>query len=130
MKCPNCGKTEFRKAKLFDTCILRDAGYQHELFQSFACVNCGRVEIYMLEGWGLKVLAAEKEAEDTRKQEEERKHEEKRLQSKIVELKEILNDENRTLKEFKEAQKELTETQEKLTKLQKGFNGSNRPTFS
>ena len=54
MKCPNCGKTDFRQARLFDTCILE--GYQKELFQAYACINCGRVEMYMPKDWGAKVL--------------------------------------------------------------------------
>ena len=112
MKCPNCGKSEFRKAKLFDTCILD--GYQKELFQSYACINCGRVEIYMPKDWGVKTLAAEKAAEEKRKQEEERKNEEKRLRDRMAELESFLKDENNTLKELKEAQKELTEIQNKL----------------
>ena len=112
MKCPNCGKTDFRPARLFDTCILE--GYQKELFQAYACINCGRVEMYMPKDWGAKVLASEKEAEAKRKQEEARLNEEKRLRERMVELESFLQDENHTLKELKEAQKELTEIQDKL----------------
>lgn len=112
MKCPNCGKTEFRKARLFDTCILE--GYQKELFQAFACINCGRVEIYMPTDWGTKTLAAEKEAEEKRICEEKRKNEEKCLRERMMELEAYLQDENHTLKELKEAQKELTAIQNKL----------------
>ncbi len=118
MKCTNCGKTNFRKAKLFDTCILFDAGYQKELFQAYACINCGKVEIYMPKDWGEKTLAAEKEEDQIRKQEEECKKYENRLCEKIEELKEFLKDENHTLKELKEAQKELEETQKKLKDAQ------------
>ncbi len=112
MKCPNCGKTDFRQARLFDTCILE--GYQKELFQAYACINCGRVEMYMPKDWGAKVLASEKEAEAKRKQEETRLNEEKRLRERMAELESFLQDENHTLKELKEAQKELMEIQDKL----------------
>ncbi len=112
MRCPNCGKTNFRRAKLFDTCILE--GYQKELFQAYACINCGRVEIYMPEDWGAKILAIEKATEDKRKQEEDRQKEEKQLRERMVELEMFLQDENHTLKELKDAQRELTEIQDKL----------------
>ena len=112
MKCPNCGKTDFRAARLFDTCILE--GYQKELFQAYACINCGRIEMYMPKDWGAKVLASEKEAEEKRKREEARLNEEKRLRERMTELEKFLQDENHTLKELKEAQKELTEIQDKL----------------
>lgn len=112
MKCPNCGKSEFRKAKLFDTCILE--GYQTELYQAYACINCGRIEMYMPEDWGTKILAAEREAEEKRKRAEEQKREEQRLRDRMAELEAILQNENYTLKELKEAQRELTAIQDKL----------------
>ena len=112
MKCPNCGKTEFRPVKLFETCILE--GYQRELYQAYGCINCGRVEIYMPNGWGATVLAAEDAEVLKKKKEEERKIEEKRLHDRMAELEAFLQDENHTLKELKTAQKELTEIQDKL----------------
>lgn len=115
MKCPNCGKTDFRAANLFDTCILE--GYQKELFQAYACINCGRIEMYMPKDWGAKILAAEKEAEEKRKREEARLSEEKRLREQITELEKFIQDETHSVKEWRDAQKELSEIREKLAEL-------------
>ena len=108
MKCPNCGKQNFKEAKLLETCIVE--GYQEELFQAYACLHCGRVEIYMLESEEVinRKIAKEKETEEKKlKEEARRKAAEEERNKRIEELKGVLTDENSTIKEARQAESEL-----------------------
>ena len=108
MKCQNCGKENFRETNLFETCILE--GYQKEFFQAYACVHCGRVEIYMLDSEEVinRRIAKEKAAEEKkRKEAEERMKAEEERNKRIEELKRVLSDENSTIKECRQAESEL-----------------------
>ena len=112
MKCPNCGKTEFEQMQLYE--IYCTEGGAKQLVQSYVCMNCGRVELYMPQELINKRIEQKQIAEEKRRAEENRKHEEERLQKRMCELEKFLQDENHTLKELKQAQRELTDIQNKL----------------
>ena len=114
MKCPNCGKKEFIEMPLFESNVLATSGRITQLVNSFVCLHCGRVELYMSAELINKKIEQEQMRLERLQKEEIRKQEEQRLRDRMHELETILKDENRTLKELKEAQKELSEIQEKL----------------
>lgn len=112
MKCPNCGKTEFEQMQLYENYCTE--GGVKQLVQSYVCMNCGRVELYMPQELINKKIEENRIAEERRQTEENRKREEERLRKRMKELEAFLQDENHTLKELKEAQRELTDIQDKL----------------
>lgn len=112
MKCTNCGKTQFEQMQLYE--IYCTEGGAKQLVESYICVNCGRVELYMPQELINKKIEQKRVAEERRQAEENRKREEERLRNRMQELEIFLQDENHTLKELKEAQKELTKIQDKL----------------
>lgn len=112
MKCPNCGKTEFEQMQLYE--IYCTEGGAKQIVQSYVCMNCGRVELFMPQESINKRIEQKRVAEERRQAEENRKREEERLRNRMQELEAFLQDENRTLKELKEAQRELIDIQDKL----------------
>lgn len=114
MKCPNCGKKEFIEMPLFESSVLATSGRITQLVDSFVCLHCGRVELYMPAESINKKIEQEQMRLERLQKEENRKQEEQQLRNRMNELETILKDENRTLKELKEAQKELTQIQDKL----------------
>lgn len=112
MKCPNCGKTEFEQMQLYE--IYCTEGGAKQLVQSYVCMSCGRVELFMPKELINKRIEQKRIAEERKQSEENRKREEERLRNRMQELEEFLQDENHTLKELKESQRELTEIQDKL----------------
>lgn len=112
MKCPNCGKTEFEQMQLYE--IYCTEGGAKQLVESYVCMNCGRVELFMPQELINEKIKQKRIAEERRQAEENRKREEERLRNRMQELEQFLQDENHTLKELKEAQRELTEIQDKL----------------
>lgn len=112
MKCPNCEKTEFEQMDLYGICYCD--GYSKQLVESYVCMNCGRVELFMPQELINQRIEQKRVAEERRQSEENRKREEERLRNRMKELEIFFQDENHTLKELKEAQKELTEIQDKL----------------
>ena len=112
MKCPNCGKTEFEQMQLYQ--IHCTEGGATQLVESYVCMNCGRVELFMPQELINKKIEQKRIAEERKQAEENRKREEERLRNRMQELEQFLQDENHTLKELKEAQRELTEIQDKL----------------
>lgn len=112
MKCPNCGKTEFEHMKLYE--IYCTEGGARQLVNSYVCMNCGRVELFMPQELINKRIEQKRIEEERRQAEENRKREEERLRFRMQELELFLKDDNHSLKELKEAQKELIEIQNKL----------------
>lgn len=112
MKCPNCGKTNFESMKIIDDQCTE--GHVYQLVEAYTCINCGRIELYMPQEYIAKLLMRKQEEIERQKIEESRKQERTKLENRMRELEIILQDENRTMKELKEAQKELTEIQDKL----------------
>ena len=112
MKCPNCGKTEFEQMQLYE--IYCTEGGAKQLVESYVCMNCGRVELFMPQELINEKIKQKRIAEERRQAEENRKREEERLRNRMQELEQFLQDENHTLKELKEVQRELTEIQDKL----------------
>lgn len=112
MKCPNCGRSEFEQMPLYE--IYCTEGGAQQLVQSYICLHCGRVELFMPQDLIKKRLEKKRLAEEQRQAAENRKREEERLRNRMQELETFLQDENHTLKELKEAQRELTEIQDKL----------------
>ena len=112
MKCPNCGKTVFEQMPLYR--IYCTEGGAQQLVDAYVCMNCGRVELFMPQELINKKIEQKRVAEERRQAEEKRKREEERLRNRMQELEQCLQDDNRTLKELREAQRELTAIQDKL----------------
>lgn len=102
-KCSNCGKTDFENTQL--GIILATEG--HFLVNSYACTNCGHIEIFKPE---YDAFAEQLRCEqEERKQIElqERQQKEAKRQEKIQRLQAIINDENSTVKQVRLAQEQL-----------------------
>lgn len=110
MKCPNCGKTEFVPMDIVS--ILATEGRQ--IVDSFVCLNCGRVELFMPKELVDKRIEQIRVAEERKQAEEKRKIEREKLTKRMNNLLSFLDDENHTLKELKEAQLKLNEIQREL----------------
>lgn len=114
MKCLNCGGMVFEQMPLYDILILATEGSARQLVESHVCMNCGKVELRMPQALiDQRKKEMHKEAE-RRQAEEMRRQEDSRLLARAEELEKILQDENHTMKEWKEAQRELTEIQDRL----------------
>ena len=114
MKCPNCGGTEFRKANLFEAVCCE--GYLKSNVESYGCIKCGRVELYMPDNWAKDILLAEKKKEEEKKAVEEKQALIDSLNKKISELEFIAFDDNSTLKQAREAKSEIGKVAAELDK--------------
>lgn len=125
MKCPNCGKTDFEKMDLYDIIILD--GSAKQLVDSYVCMNCGRVELFMpkelIEKKNNERNNERRYQEELKQAQENLNRQEARLQSHIRELEDFIKDENNTLKAIKSAQEELSETQKQLKKIREDYSG-------
>lgn len=103
IKCQNCGATDFKPTTLGQ--ILATEG--HFSVHAYACQNCGHIELFepALDLYA-KQLSAEK-AQQRKREELERKQFEAAKQQRIKELNEIINNEDSTVRQVKEAKKEL-----------------------
>ena len=102
-KCSNCGKADFEKTTIGE--ILRTEGYFS--VNAYACTNCGHIELFDPDYDAFADYL--REQEELRKKalkEEYEKKEAERLK-KIEELKVIINDENSTVKQVREAKEKL-----------------------
>lgn len=113
MKCPNCGKTDFEQMPLYDISFAT-RGQAEQLVDSYVCMNCGRVELFMPQELIDRRIQQKRQEAERQKAEAERKREGKRLRDRMQELEKFLQDENNTLKQLKEAKKELDEIKTKL----------------
>ncbi len=114
MKCPNCGKEEFEEMSLIYSDVLATHGSVKQLVESYACMNCGRVELYVPKKWIDNRLEEQRVAAEKRQAEAKAQEERALLLARLDTLEVILKDETRTLKELKEAYGEFCEIQRKL----------------
>ena len=112
MKCLNCGKTEFEKMPLYQ--IHCTEGGATQLVDSYVCMHCGRIELFMPQDIINQRIAYNNKRAQQLQAENDRKKETEKIQARMAELERFLQDENNSLKELKEAQKELDEIQDKL----------------
>lgn len=118
MKCPNCGNETFKTVETHDICILRTSGEITQVAIAYACEKCGRIELYMPESWIRQNIDAKKIDEDKKNFYAEKTERIKKLKMKIDNLKEIINDENQTVKAVREANEKITELEKELANAQ------------
>lgn len=102
IKCQNCGGTEFKPTKIGE--LLYPSRFW---INAYACQNCGHIELFdpKLDLYA-KQLREEKEEQILQEKLEHQKRVEIR-QQRINELNEIINNDDSTVRQVKEAQKEL-----------------------
>ena len=103
IKCQNCGKTDFKQTTIGR--IIATEG--HFTVNAYACQNCGHIDLFEPSLDSYAKYLRDKE-EKKRKQEalKQQKKEEER-KARIAELKKIIEDENSTVKQVREANAEL-----------------------
>ena len=104
-RCSNCGGIDFEKTEI--GCINVMEGYF--CVNSYVCTNCGHIELFNPE-YDSFAKYLHKKAQERKKEEQERKAK-LMLERKqeINRLEEIIQNENSTIKQVKEAQKKLNE---------------------
>lgn len=110
-KCSNCNKTDFEKTQL--GCIVRTEG--EFSVNAYACTNCGHIEVFEPKyDRFAEFLRQQAEIERNAKIERARKEEEKR-QQEMQKLQGIIDNENSTIKQVREAQEKLNELRQVRT---------------
>ena len=104
-KCSNCGKADFEKTTIGE--ILRTEGYFS--VNAYACTNCGHIELFDPDYDAFAEYLREQEELKKKALQEERDRKAAEKQQKIKKLEAIVNDENSTVKQVREAQKQLNE---------------------
>lgn len=113
MKCPSCGGTEFVPYEL----AIGMAGEYEEQVDAFACMGCGRIEVYarknILDRKADQIRQAQRVQEERKEIDAEIAVKEKELE----ELKKIIGDENQTVKNVREAKEKMVEVQNRINVL-------------
>lgn len=113
MKCPSCGGTEFVPYEL----AIGMAGEYEEQVDAFACMGCGRIEVYarknILDRKADQIRQAQRNQEERKEIDAEIAAKEKELE----ELKKIVGDENQTVKNVREAKEKMVEVQNRINVL-------------
>lgn len=113
MKCPSCGGTEFVPYGL----AIGMAGEYEEQVDAFACMGCGRIEVYaktnILDRKVDQIRQAQRIQEERNEVDAEIAVKEKELE----ELKKIIGDENQTVKNVREAKEKMVEVQNRINVL-------------
>lgn len=113
MKCPSCGGTEFVPYVL----AIGMAGEYEEQVDAFACMGCGRIEVYarknILDRKADQIRQAQRIQEERKEIDAEIAVKEKELE----ELKKIIGDENQTVKNVREAKEKMVEVQNRINVL-------------
>lgn len=115
--CTACGSNELKPIPILFSNVCRTEGEVRQTVDSFYCVKCGHVELYARTAEVDKCQkqeARQKAAEDESRAREE---EIRNLESRISELKNIITDENQTVKAVKEAKNEMSSTENRLREL-------------
>lgn len=119
MKCVNCGGTEFFETKILNDQVLKTEGYVEQTVQAFACLKCGRVQLYVPQKTIDEYLTREQE----KKAKEIEMHELEQAITAAVEriraLEAVIEDEEQTVKTVNEAKAELQSEKVRLKELQK-----------
>lgn len=117
MKCLFCGcERDFVDIKLADVLILSDSGNYEQSVKSYACVECGFVQLFDKEQVD-KRLAENKKNEDYEKKFAKYHAEVNAIKKEIEVTQAIINDENQTVKAVKEAKEKLNELNNKLNNM-------------
>lgn len=103
IKCSNCGGTDFKRTTIGT--ILATEGHFH--VNAYACEACGHIELFAPESDRYAEELRKQEALRRAEEEQKRKQEAEAKQKRKEELLKIINDENSTVKQVREAQKEL-----------------------
>ncbi len=119
MKCTQCGSTELFKS------VLEVVGFEalcrSENFIPYVCEKCGHVEFYAKETYVKSVLEKRAEAFAKEEFEKEKKKKIDIILAEIENLKVIIDDENRTVKEVKCAKEQMNEKYKELEKVRNSY---------
>ena len=103
IKCSNCGAANFKSTSIGWICATEGEFNVN----AYACQDCGHIELFAPElDLYAKHLREEREIQRQKEELECKKKEEAR-QLRIKKLNEIINNENSTIKQVKEAKKKL-----------------------
>lgn len=118
MKCSICGCKNLFEISIIDNQVLRTEGYVAQTVLSYACEDCGHIELYASQ----EMIDKHK---GTKRFEQERKmkladinKEIATVNENINKIKTIIVDENQTVKTVNESKKKLNELESTLKKLQ------------
>lgn len=118
MKCSICGSENLFEISIINNQVLRTEGYVSQTVLSYACEDCGHIELYAPQ----EMINKRKESI---KFEKEREIKLINLNEKIAgvnddinKLKTIIADENQKVKTVNEAKNKLNEAESELKKLQ------------
>lgn len=118
MKCSKCGCDKLFEMSIINNQVLATEGYVSQTVRSFACEDCGHIELFAPQ----ELIDKHKECV---RQSKEREQEIMRINSKIeaikdiiIKLESIIADDNQTVKAVKLAQEQLKEAKSGLIRLQ------------
>ena len=113
MKCPSCGGTKFVPYGL----AIGIAGEYEEQVDAFACMGCGRIEIYARENILDRKVDQIREAQRIQEERNEIDAEIALKEKELEELKKIIGDEDQTVKNVREAKEKMVEVQNRINVL-------------
>lgn len=103
IKCSNCGSTDFVPTVMGQ--ILATEGSFN--VNAYACLKCGHIELFDPEMDLFARQIREEQAERRRKEKLEQQKKEEIRKKRIEELKDIINNEDSTIRQVKAAEQEL-----------------------
>lgn len=111
IKCSNCESKDFERTQI--GIILATEG--HFYVNAYACTKCGHVELFEPNHDAFADYLREQEALRKKALKEEYEKKETERLKKIEELKVIINDENSTVKQVREAKEKLNKLMQNHT---------------
>jgi len=109
MKCTQCGDSKFSEVRL----PVSEGGWVEDV-EAYACLNCGHIELFLSEEKIQRIKNDIKEKIEVEKYNKKLEIKKQKLQKNKVELLRIVEDENRTVKEVKEAKQRLKKVEKEL----------------
>ena len=103
INCSNCGSTNFTHTSIGE--ILATEG--HFNVNAYACLKCGHIELFSPALDAYAKQEREKLAQKKQLEEQERKRKEEEWNNRVKELNDIINNEDSTVRQVKEAKAEL-----------------------
>ncbi len=103
IKCSNCLGTDFKPTSIGEICATEG----HFWVNAYACQKCGHIELFQPELDLYAQQQREEYAEQRQREKLEQQKQEEARQNRIEELKEIINNEDMTVRQINEAKKEL-----------------------
>lgn len=122
MKCPSCGGTEFVPYEL----AIGMAGEYEEQVDAFACMGCGRIEVYARKNILDRKVDQIRQAQRIQEERNEVDAEIAVKEKELEELKKIIGDENQTVKNVREAKEKMVEVQNRINVLRSRKSSHNR----